>query len=363
LVAGDDYGGLCAWVGVCEPVGLFIDLVAAKGSTSVLILAALVAGLGMGVLPQLVLVVPGAFGLLLLRCRGLEIKSSPRQLGLPLVAFAIGASTFLYLPLRATMQPRANWGDPVTFERFWQLVTAQQYHHLAQGVAVEGWLARLGAGMVQVSEQLGYLGLLPTLVGASLLWYKNRGGLGYLLSLISLTLLFRTSYPAEGNLVYLMPALYAMALLMGVGLASGLTIVQSRHGNRALALLTLLLVALFSWRTITIAPQQDLSHDYSATLFAEELLSTLPPNAIIVSERDESTFSLWYQQALGQRQDIVVIDSRLLFYDWYQHNLRHHHPDLNPTALRPGGLTALARPVYMLTEPVEKRWMAKHIKP
>jgi hypothetical protein len=50
-----------------------------KASTFVLVLAALIAGLGIGVLPQLVLLLPGALGLLLLRRQAAESrKASPR---------------------------------------------------------------------------------------------------------------------------------------------------------------------------------------------------------------------------------------------------------------------------------------------
>jgi MFS family permease len=309
-----------------------------KASTFVLVLAALIAGLGIGVLPQLVLLLPGALGLLLLRRQAAESrKASPRQLMLSLFAFAIGASTYLYLPFQAIMQPQADWAALLTVE----------------GLSMQAWLAGLGEGMLQLGEQLSWLGLLPALLGASFVWRKNRAALAYLLSLISLTLFFAAYYPAARHQVYLMPALFGLALLMGVGLASGLTIVQSRYGSASMALLALLVASLFGFRSMILAPQLNLSNDYSAIEFAEDIFSTMPANAIVVSEHDESTFSLWYQQALGTRQDLVIIDKRLLSHDWYQRHLIHHYPDLDPAALRPGELKKLGRPVYMLIEPVE----------
>lgn len=307
-----------------------------KGSTFTLMLAALVAGLGIGVLPQLVLLLPGALGLLLL-CQQKAEGRKVTHLMLSLFAFALGASTYLYLPLEAIMPLQADWAALLTLE----------------GLSIEVWLAGLGAGMLQLAQQLSWLGLLPVLLGTIFVWRKNRAALGYLLSLISLTLLFYASLGA-GNQAYLIPAFFGMALLMGVGLASALKLVEQRYNTPSMALLALLVVTLFSFRSMMLAPQLDLSNDYSAIEFAEEVFLTMPLNAIVISEHDESTFSLWYQQALGIRLDLVIIDNRLLSHDWYQRHLIHHYPDLDPAAVRPGELTKLGRPIYMLIEPVEE---------
>jgi hypothetical protein len=97
------------------------------------------------------------------------------------------------------------------------------------------------------------------------------------------------------------------------------------------------------------------------------VLATVPPNALVVSEHDETTFALWYRQAGGERPDVVVVDGRLLTRDWYRSQLVHRHADLDPAAVRPGGLTALARPVFTLDgEPTQaalrmvERWPAAH---
>lgn len=307
-----------------------------KSSTFILFLAALVAGLGIGVLPQLGLLLPGALGLLLLRSQAAEGSKATHRFMLSLLGFAIGASSYLYLPLEAIMPSQADWTALLTLK----------------GLNMQAWLAGLGEGMLQLAQQLSWLGLLPALLGSIFVWRKNRAALGYLLSLISLTLLFY-AFPGAGNQVYLIPALFGMALLMGVGLASTLTIVEQRYGSASMTLLALLVVTLFSFRSMLLAPQLDLSNDYSAIEFAKDIFLTMPPNAIVVSEHDESTFSLSYQQALGTRQDLVIIDNRLLSHDWYQRHLILHYPDLDPAALRPGELTKLGRPIYMLIEPVE----------
>lgn len=313
-----------------------------------LILASLLFGLGLGVLPQLVLILPGAMGVYLSQVRGNELKQILREGCGSGLAVALGLSSYFLLPWRAAMQPRANWGDPVTLQRFWQLVTASQYHHLVEPLVLERWLSRLGEGVLLVEQNFDWFLSILSWLAIRFLWRNNRAALSYLVSLIVLTLCFRTSYSAIGNQVYLIPTLYGLNILIGLSFAALFGLIPAEN-HRFVSLLSACFLGLLLLGGIGAMSRMDISHEYGAALFAQRTFNTLPDDAIVVTERDEYTFALWYDQSLGQRLDVVVIDSRLLFYDWYQAHLIHHYPDLNPAAVRPGGLTALERPLYHLT--------------
>jgi len=317
-----------------------------------LIVAGFVGGLGVGVLPQIVLVVPGAVILLYAKTKRNRRQGWPNLwrhwLGPLLIATAIGLSIFIYLPLRATVQPMVNWGDPRTLDRFWAVVAATQYHQYLALIGPGEWFNRFFDGIMQIGQQLSWAGLGLALLGGYTLWHHDRAIVGYLASLIGLTILFRTSYPVMGNIVYLIPALYGTALLAGIGTAWLLSLAQKQIGVKAATVLGLGFLVVFSLRAVAIAPTLDISTDNSAALFGKRILTGLPSNALVVSERDETTFSLWYLQALGVRPDVAVVDRRLLVYDWYQHQLIRRYPDLDPQAMSLGRFTALARPVYVL---------------
>jgi hypothetical protein len=313
--------------------------------------AGLLGGLGLGVLPQLALVGPGALLLLV-------AQVGWRRAAGPLVQAASGAvlgvAIFAVLPWRAAADPFMNWGNPTTPERFWSLVSAESYQHIATALSMTQWLGRVGESVIILGDNLGWLGLALGAVGISTLTTGLRATLIYLTCLIGLTVAFRAAYPADGNVVYLLPALYGLAMLAGLGVARLLGSLGSRGERLLPGLLAAGLFGLLLVRALLTGPAFDVSGDYVADDFGRRVLRDVPPHALVVSEHDETTFALWYRQAAGERPDVVVIDGRLLTRDWYRAQLVRRYPDLDPAAVRPGGLTALGRPVYTLIgEPAE----------
>ncbi len=311
--------------------------------------AGLTCGLGFGVLPQIVLAVPGALFLLYrqkdLRC--LPNAQLWRRFSPFLFGTIISLTVFVYLPVRASAYPLVNWGDPSTPDRFWAVVTAAQYHQYAALLTPGQWVERLFDSLIQLKQALSWSGLGLAGLGGYTLWRGNRAILTYLLSLAGLTLLFRTSYPAMGNIVYLLPVVYSLAILAGLGVAALLAMARSHLGRSGVALLGFSFLITLGIRVAVIAPQLDMSQDDQAARFGQRIFAALPSEAIVVSNRDETTFSLWYRQALGERPDVIVVDKRLLAYEWYRHHLQQRHPNLNLS----GDVSRLPQPVYFLTGP------------
>jgi 4-amino-4-deoxy-L-arabinose transferase-like glycosyltransferase len=89
----------------------------------------------------------------------------------------------------------------------------------------------------------------------------------------------------------------------------------------------------------------DLSDDHVARDFAVDLLATTPSNAVLLAGGDHIVLPLAYLQAVEHaRPDVTVVFIPILPIEWYQRELKLHHPDLNIPLARydqPDGLLTL----------------------
>ena len=75
--------------------------------------------------------------------------------------------------------------------------------------------------------------------------------------------------------------------------------------------------------------KQNISQDNEAYDFAQRTLQIVEPGALIITDDDPHTFSLWYgRYALGWRPDVAIINVNLLPLAWYRQNLRQTHAQL-----------------------------------
>jgi hypothetical protein len=320
------------------------------------IVAAAIGGLGFGALPQIVLAGPGALAVLLARF-GRSATTIRCLLWCSLAAGA-GLLTLAYLPLRAAADPVANWGDPSSFERFVDVVTSAEYRYVVGMIGPIDWLVRAREGIFHLGQNLLVPGIALALFACKSLWSVFRSEILYLVSLILLTLVVRAMYPAEGNLVYLIPAVYAGAMLAGLGLMRTMDLILSRF-RPALAWLVAAGAISFAISSAGLTVGRvDASGDWTALLVAERLLDEAPSRALLVSRSDETTFALWYAQAMGHRPDIVVVDQRLLIRAWYREQLGRRHPELILNAARLQ-VAALDRPSLAVDGPSRAAYLRR----
>jgi len=96
-------------------------------------------------------------------------------------------------------------------------------------------------------------------------------------------------------------------------------------------------------RSFFVFPEVDASQDGRAETFGGQVMSSAPQNALIFTDTDEETFSLWYFHfALHQRPDLRLVAEGLLQYDWYRETLRSMYPYLILTEAFPEPETVAA---------------------
>jgi hypothetical protein len=267
-----------------------------------------------------------------------------------LLGLAFGLSVYLYLPLRAAADPAVNWGDPETLDRFWWVVSGRLYQPFIFSLPWEYLAERLLAWSGLVTRQFSAPGLLLVGLGAVALWAKDRAFLVAIATTAAFCSLFAVGYDTADSYLYALPAVVCMAFWLGQGLDWPLAALRARW-PRWLPVAYVLFLALPLVGAIARFPAMDLSRDHRAHEWAAVTLEHAPPRAVLLTEQDAHTFSLWYMQyALGQRPDVVVVDLDLLEYDWYTAQLSQRLPSEALASLHARGdmgrtAEALGRPV------------------
>lgn len=250
------------------------------------------------------------------------------SLGRQLLGFGAGLSIYLTLPLRALTNPPVNWGNPVSLDRLWWLVSGKLY----QGVYLQFDLSHLWVQILFWMEfavkQLGIPVILLGLLGLIVFGNFSR------LVLITLwgaatCLVFVSVYRSADADVYLIPLLLSFAIWLGLG--AGSLIEQLSQRSYALGMgVGILLIGYILVRPISYIQQVDASQDQRADVFGQEVLFTVPENAIVFARGDKAIFALWYYHfALHERPDLTILATDLLHYDWYQEVLQSTYPSLS----------------------------------
>jgi hypothetical protein len=94
-------------------------------------------------------------------------------------------------------------------------------------------------------------------------------------------------------------------------------------GIAAAALVTLM--ARTNW------PLVDVSGDMTPYVYARRNLEAVEPNALIVSDYDGRTFSLWFYKATEFKKShphLAVVYKSLLIWDWYRYHIAKRYPGL-----------------------------------
>lgn len=247
-------------------------------------------------------------------------------IGLRFLGILIGLLVYIALPLRARAWPPVNWGNPVTLHNFLWLVSAQMYRTSAFSLSMLENIQRFQGWAGLLLHQFTFFGLILGLYGLF-----SRMSLGIRLSTIWIFIsfsLFAIFYAYPDSYVYLIPASISLSIWIGIGVNDLASVVANKSVWLNRTFLAVFLISILA-RSFFLLPQIDASRDQSAETFGQQVLSTAPKGALVFTDTDEETFTLWYFHfALRHRQDLSVIAEGLLQYAWYRQTLQETYPEL-----------------------------------
>ncbi|MEA3345520.1 MAG: DUF2723 domain-containing protein [Chloroflexota bacterium] len=234
------------------------------------------------------------------------LVTHPRKLLRPLAAAFLGLSALLYLPIRDAMGAPQSPGDLTTLRGFLEHVTARGFRGDMFAFAR---LTLLPDRLVVLKEvllmQFGGPLLLAILIGGILLLWRNPKAFLLLGGAFVLSGFVAITYRAPQTVEYLMPAYVCLALLLGGGMGALLTLPMARAVSTALAIAFVLYLG--TAQVLAHYPSFALlHHDRSARTYAEEVLQSAPPQAIILANWHHFTPLRYLQVVEGQRPDVTI---------------------------------------------------------
>lgn len=183
---------------------------------------------------------------------------------------------------------------------------------------------------------------LPLILGLIGIFYqvqrdpKNAFVVGLLFFLTGLAIVIYLNQtplqPRERDYAYA-GSFYAFTIWIGLAVLSVQEFLSKRvKGLAAPALATAL--CLFAAPVLMGAQtwdDHDRSNRYMAEDFAYNYLQTTLPNSIIITNGDNDTFPLWFQQEVkGVRTDVRIMNTSLLGTDWYIDQMKKKAYESNP---------------------------------
>lgn len=266
-----------------------------------------------------VLLLPGLIWLLLSTAPRRLLRWREWRLALP--AALLAASVFLYLPLRHAAQPVFNYAGEFdaqgnfhainlqTLQGFFWLVTGRAFAGQMFGYNLAGVLSQTAAYAAQLWQAFFAVGVGPGLLGALLLWRRDRRLGGAFLLLFLVNVAFYVNYRVvDKNTMYL-PTYVVWALWLGLGLEQLWRWMQDTRfywPARLLLVATLLVAVAWNWQRV------DRSADWSAREQGEEVLDAVAPDAIIVGWWDTVPVVQYLQLVENRRPDVLAINRFLI---------------------------------------------------
>jgi Protein O-mannosyl-transferase TMEM260-like len=297
--------------------------------------AAFVFGLALGVHHVTVALTLLAIAVVVYRTEGLKFFTSGRLLYAALISVGALILVYSYLPWAASRSPVMNWGNPRSLQEIWWHITGRQYR-----VFFSFSPAAMGAQLVEFCwmalREFGFVWLPLTLflafAGFASAHKRDRTAFWFLLLIVIADLTYALSYEiAEDKDAYYLPAFISIAIAAGFGIRWLIQIAASTRSPMRRPYVAAATVVVLTSVTAFAAnwPFNNRRHYFIAEDYVENLLGTIAPNGLLLTQDWQVASPMLYAQEIEQRRrDVKVLDINLLRRSWYFDYLKHAHPGL-----------------------------------
>lgn len=277
------------------------------GKDGYLLVAAFLAGLSMTAHMTSGLLLPAAllFVLLVDRTKLKNARLATKGLGL----FVLGLTPYLYIPIRASMDPPSNYNDTSTLGDFWFILSGGNFKGQMFVFGPERLPERFGMFYGELVRQFPTALLAIVVLGVAVLLFKDRSMAALLGALLAGYLVFALEYGISDIQPYFIPTYLILALFLAAGL--GWLVEWLREVARAfsiprglaLAVMLLAVSAIVVPGALETRMEVDQSNNYEARRVLESVARNTDSGAVVLGHRETAT--LRYMQLVeGRREDL-----------------------------------------------------------
>lgn len=298
---------------------LLLDVWRRREDVKYLYGAILLFGLGLGNHRLLIGFLPVLAYALYSGLGGRQFRPSRGELARMAIAFAVGFSVHVYLPLRAMANPPVLWADASDPATFIQMVTTGKanteafYNPFGDLSAFEHVAKILG---LYPTYELTLPGLILALLGAVVFARRDRPMFAATALIAGFSLVMVSSYGIHDIFNYFLPIYQMACLWFGWTVAAGVELAERElevdegltlWGPSARKAVLIVMLAIIPLRLfLTNYRLLDRSGHVEPVDFAEFVLSTLPEDAVVLSDFWTWTPLLYFQVVNGRRPDITI---------------------------------------------------------
>lgn len=305
--------------------GLRTDVNGSGHIPSQMVVAAFLMGLSFANHMTTILIVP-ALLLLYIRHYGFSRPAAIQATKL-LPFFALGLSLYLYLPLRAALQPPMNWGYPAEIERLFWHASGKQYRNWMFS-SFDSAEKQLKYFLDRFHVEFNWVIVGVLLYGVWRCFKSSREVFWFLVAGFVSCLSYSINYDIHDIDSYFLLAYIVSGVFVFFGVSA---IVDASYRRASMAIFPMVTLALFLLPGLQVYlnhSEVDESDNSLVADYTHNVLSGAEPNAVILTYQWDYFVSpfQYYQLVRKERPDVVVIDKELLRRSWYFIQLKSRFP-------------------------------------
>ncbi len=280
---------------------LFVGILAKRLGRGSFLLLAYLGGLAISHHLTLVYVVISAAVLIVIRAR---VVPSWRTVIIGALLFLMGLSIWLYIPIRADLNPPLTWGETDEFKGFVSHILGNRYKCRLKTFEV---LERVidFARFARVAVRSAGLPFTLLAVLGIIGYAKRVRSIAAYLCLIFLFAFHFAIYKIPDIEVHIFPFLIGVAILAALG-AGTLVKWLSRFRKQAGIAVPVAVLLLAGYKVMSISPRQDVwfAHDYNVAV-EESAIAAVGDHPVLITKGDFAALSFYYR-ALVEKQDLTL---------------------------------------------------------